>query len=97
MRKAIFLWNCNDIIEEIILKFNQHMNSKKMLYMIYIDLESLIKKIDGCANKPKKSPSVKTGENVYCGYSMPAIWTFDTIEKKKTQFISWTRLYETFL
>ena len=73
------------------------MNSNKILYVIYADLESLIKKIDGCVNKPKKSPSVKTGENVYCGYSMPAIWTFDTIEKKKTQFISWIRLYETFL
>ena len=82
MRKAIFLWNCNDIIEEIILKFNQHMNSKKMLYMIYIDVESLIKKIDGCANKPKKSSSVKTGKNVYGGYSMAAISSFDDIEKE---------------
>ena len=58
------------------------MNSKKMLCMIYIDLESLIKEIDGCVNKPKKSSSVKTGKNVYCGYWMAAISSFDDIEKK---------------
>ena len=37
-----------------ILKFNQHMKSDKMLYIIYADLESLIKKIDGCVNNPEK-------------------------------------------
>ena len=37
-----------------ILKFNQHIKSDKMLYIIYADLESLIKKIDGCANNPEK-------------------------------------------
>ena len=33
-----------------ILEFNQYMKSNKMPYM-----ESLIKKIDGCANNPKSS------------------------------------------
>ena len=31
------------------------MKSDKMLYIIYVDLESLIEKIDGCANNPEKS------------------------------------------
>ena len=31
------------------------MNSDKMLYIIYVDLESLIEKTDGCANNPEKS------------------------------------------
>ena len=30
------------------------MKSDKMLYIIYADLESLIKKIDGCVNNPEK-------------------------------------------
>ena len=33
-----------------ILEFNQHMKSDKMSYIIYADIESLIRKIDGCAN-----------------------------------------------
>lgn len=31
------------------------MNSNKILYVIYVDLESLIKKIDGCFKNPEKS------------------------------------------
>ena len=35
-----------------ILGFNQYMKSDKMLYIIYADIESFIKKIVGCANNP---------------------------------------------
>ena len=31
-----------------ILEFNQYMKSEKTPYIIYTDIESLIKKIDGC-------------------------------------------------
>ena len=67
------MWNCNEIIKENILKFNQYMNLNKMLYIIYVDLENLIKKIDRYANKPKKSSVVKTRVHVDCGYSMLTI------------------------
>ena len=33
-----------------ILEFNQYMKSDKTRYIIYTDIESLIRKIDGCAN-----------------------------------------------
>ena len=36
-----------------ILKFNQYMKSDKMPDIIYTDIESLIKKIDGCAHNQK--------------------------------------------
>ena len=35
-----------------ILKFNQYMTSDRMPYIIYADMKSLIKKIDGVANNP---------------------------------------------
>ena len=38
-----------------ILQFNQYMKSDKMPYIIYADLESLIEKIDRCANNLEKS------------------------------------------
>ena len=56
-----------------ILKFNQYMKSDKMLYIIYADIESLIKKIDGCANNPEKSSTTKIVEHITCRYSMPTI------------------------
>ena len=38
-----------------ILKSNQYMTSDKMLYINYADIESLIRKIDECANNLQKS------------------------------------------
>ena len=35
------------------LDFNQYIESDKMSYMIYANVESLINKIDGCANNPE--------------------------------------------
>ena len=64
-----------------------------MSYLIYSDTESLIRKIDECANNPENSSTAKLGENIPCGYTMSRIWTFDHIENK-TYFVSWKRLYE---
>ena len=67
-----------------ILKFNQYMKSEIMPYIIYTDIESLIKKIDGRANNPEDSSTKDIDENNACGYSMTTIWRFDHIEKKHT-------------
>ena len=40
--------------ESNILQFNQNMKSDKMSDIIQADLESLIKKIDGCAKHSRK-------------------------------------------
>ena len=69
-----------------ILEFNQYMNSDKMSYIIYADIESLIKKIDGFANNAKNSSTTKTGEQIPCGYSMSTIWAFDNIQNKHTLY-----------
>ena len=58
------------------------MKSDKMSYIIYADIESLIKKIDGCADNPENSSTEEVGEHITCGYSMSTIWTFDHIENK---------------
>ena len=70
-----------------VLEFNQYMKSDKMPYLIYADIESLIRKIDGCANNPKDSSTTKIGEHIPCGYSMSTIWTFDHIENKHSLYL----------
>ena len=70
----------------IILEFNQYMKSGKVAYIIYADIESLIKKIDVCAINPKNSSTTKIGEHIPCGYSMSAIWVFDHIENQRTSY-----------
>ena len=41
--------------------------------IIYADIESLIKKIDGCQNNPEKSPTTKIDEHNPSEYSMSLI------------------------
>ena len=36
-----------------IFEFNQYQKSDKSQFIIYVDLECLIEKIDGCKNNPK--------------------------------------------
>ena len=55
-----------------------------MPYIIYADLESLIKKVERCANNPEKSSTTKIGEHIPCRYSMSTISAFDNIEHKYT-------------
>ena len=62
------------------------MKSDKIPHIIYVDIESLVRKIDGCANNPEKSSTVKTGEHIPCGYSMSTIWGFDHTEDKHTLY-----------
>ena len=54
--------------------------------LIYADLESLIKKIGGCANNPDKSSTTKIGEYIPCGYSISTIHAFDDKENKHTLY-----------
>ena len=67
-----------------ILEFNEYIKSDKMPYIIYADMESLIKKIDGCENNPENSSTTKIGEHIPCRYSMSTSLAFDHIENKHT-------------
>ena len=69
-----------------ILKFNQYVKSDKMPYIFYANTESLIRKIDGCANNPEKSSKMKIDEHISCGYSLLTIVGFDHIENKHTLY-----------
>ena len=49
------------------------MKSDKIPYIIYVDIESLIRKTDGCANSPENSSTTKICEHIPCGSSMSII------------------------
>ena len=58
------------------------MKSDKMPYIIYADVESLIKKTNGCANNPEKSSTTKIGLDIPWGYLISTIWEFDHMKNK---------------
>ena len=47
-----------------IFEFNQYMKLDKIPYIIYANIESLIKKIDGCGNNSVNSSTTKIDEAV---------------------------------
>ena len=55
-----------------ILGFNQYWKSDKTPSIIYADLESLIKRIDGCKNNFEKF-TAKVGKRILCRYSVSTI------------------------
>ena len=59
-----------------LLEFNQCWKSNKTSSIIYADLKSLIKIIDGCKNNSEKSSTTKVGEHIPCENSMSMIWIF---------------------
>ena len=72
--------------QDNIVESNQYTKSDKISYIIYDDIESLIKNIDGSANNPEISSATKIGEHISSGYYMPEIWAFDRIENKHTLY-----------
>ena len=80
-----------------ILKFSQYMKSDKNAIISYVDFETLIKKIDGCANNLEKSSAKKLGEHITCGYSMSTVWLFDNIENKDSRGENFMKRFCSFL
>ena len=70
-----------------ILEFKQYMKSDKMRYIIYGDIESLIKKIDGCVFNPENSSTTIIGAHIPCRYSMSTIWakTYLILQKRLSE------------
>ena len=63
-----------------LLEFNQYMKSDKMPYITYPGIESLIGKIDGCANNPENSSTTKIDKHIPRRYSNLTIWEFYIVE-----------------
>ena len=54
--------------------------------MFYAYLESLIRKVDGCAKNPERSSTTKIDDNIPCKYSMSTISALDNIRNKHTLY-----------
>ena len=56
--------------EELKLEFKQYQKSGKIPFIIYLDLEWIIEKIDGCKNNPENSCTTKVSKHIPSGFSM---------------------------
>ena len=64
------------------LEYHPGVKSMKAPYIIVVDIESLLRKVDICANDPSKSSTEKKNEYEMCGYSLFTDCSFDKKDNK---------------
>ena len=64
------------------LEFKQYQKSDKAPFIVYVDLECIIEKTDGCKNNPEFLSTTKVSEHIPLGFSMSTISSFRSIENK---------------
>ena len=64
------------------IKYNQGEKSLKLPFVIYADLERILKKISTCYNNPDLSSTTKISQHVLSGYSIFTNCTFDKSHNK---------------
>ena len=65
-----------------IIKYNHGEKSMKILFIVYGDLESLLKKIDNSHINPKKPSTTKINKHMPSGYSLFTHCSVDTTKNK---------------
>ena len=65
-----------------ILEFNQYQKSDKAPFIIFADLECIIKKIYVCKNNPENSSTTKVCKHIPSSFLMSTISLFRSIENK---------------
>ena len=69
-----------------IIKYNQREKSLELPFIIYADLECLLKKIDTCQNNPDLSSTTKINEHIPSGYSIYTNCSFDKSNNKLSYY-----------
>ena len=69
-----------------IIKYNQGDESLKLPFIIYADLECILKKIDTCQNNPDLSSTTKINQHIPSGYSIYNSCSFDKSNNKLSSY-----------
>ena len=69
-----------------IIKYNQGEKSLELPFIIYADLECLLKKIDTCYNNPDLSSTTKINQHIPSGYSIYTNCSFDKDNNKLSYY-----------
>ena len=67
--------------KDTFIKYHPGIKSMRAPFVIYANLESLLKKMDTCINDPGTSSTTQINKHEMCGYSLSTHCSFD--EKKE--------------
>ena len=73
--------NNNNNKDNKILKYNHGEKSMRTPFIIYVDMGSLLEKIETCHNNPEKSSTTKLSKHAPSGYSFFTHCAIDTTKK----------------
>ena len=65
-----------------IIKYNQGEKSIKLPFVVYADLECLLKKLSTCQNNPNESSTTEINKHTPSGYSLFTLCSFDKTKNK---------------
>ena len=69
-----------------IIKYNSGKKSLELPFIIYADLECLLKKIDTCQNNPELSSTTEINQHIPSGYSIYTNCSFDKSNNKLSYY-----------
>ena len=69
-----------------LIKYNQGEKSLKLPFVIYADLECILKKIHTCQNNPDLSSTTKINQHIPSGYSIYTSCSFDKYNNKLSYY-----------
>ena len=69
-----------------IIKYNQEDKSIKLPFVVYADLECLLKKMSTCQNNPNESSTTEINKHVPSGYSLFTHCSFDKTKNKLNHY-----------
>ena len=69
-----------------LIKYNQGEKSLKLPFLIYADLECILKEIDACQNNPDLSSTTKINQHIPSGYSIYTTCSFDKYNNKLSYY-----------
>ena len=69
-----------------LIKYNQGEKSLELPFIVYADLECLLKKIDTCQNNPELSSTTKINQHIPSGYSIYTNCSFDKSNNKLSYY-----------
>ena len=72
----------NYSFNDTFIEFDQYEKHDKAPFIIYGDLERLIKHVSGCENNPENSCTMKVGGYISSGFWVSIILSFKSIENK---------------
>ena len=65
-----------------ILQFNQYQKPDKRQFIIYVDLQGSIEKVDGYKNNPKHLSTTKVGKHISSTFTISTTSSFKSVENK---------------